>query len=189
MKRTFAIILLLWSSAVNAQDVKMYTWEEALNANPDSVFGITFEKMKLTEVPEKLAQFKKLRFLNLSKNKIEQVPNFIGDFSELEVLNVERNKLTIFPLVVCRLTKLKELIVNRNEITEIPECIEYAVSLEYIDIYDNPVGGLPESLARLKNLKNIDITGIRYSPKFQEQWIKTLPNVELIFDAPCDCMN
>jgi len=35
----------------------MYTWGEALSANPDSVYGITFEKMKLKSLPDELKNF------------------------------------------------------------------------------------------------------------------------------------
>lgn len=189
MKRLFAVILFLSSSVSLGQEIKMYSWEEALNEDPDSVFAITFEKMRLTSVPDELSKFSQLRQLILSKNKLVRLPNFIGDFKELELLNVERNQLDVFPIVVCRLTKLKELILNRNNIEEILDCVEYAVSLEYIDVYDNSIRVLPLSLTRLKNLKKMDFTGIRFGPKFQETWKSTLPNVELIFDAPCDCMN
>ncbi len=189
MKRIFVLILLLWSSAILAQDVKMFTWEEALSANPGSVFGITFEKLKLKSLPDELERFHQLKYLNISKNKLTRLPSYIGEMKNLIHLNAERNQLDIFPIVVCRLESLRELIINRNSITELPSCIEYASKLEYIDIYDNPIIHLPESLDNLNELKKIDFTGIRFSPKFQKSWMNRLPNVELIFDAPCDCMN
>ena len=189
MKRIFVLILLLWSNVNFAQDIRMYTWREALSANPDSVYGITFEKMKLKSLPDELKNFTQIKRLNLGKNKLVKIPNYVGDMSNLTYLNAERNQLTSFPIVVCRLTALEQLIVNRNNISEVPACIEYATGLEYIDVYDNPITKLPESLMNMGNLKKIDFTGIRFSPKFQDSWKERLPSVELIFDAPCDCMN
>ena len=61
-------------------------------------------------------------------------------------------------------------------------------NLKYIDLLDNPITQLPIELMNLKYLQEIDFTGIRFSPEFQKIWLERMPNVNLIFDAPCDCM-
>lgn len=166
----------------------MYSWEEAKMASPDTIYGITFSKLKLTELPEELARFKELRKLNIEKNKLETLPKFIAEFDHLIELDVGRNKLINFPLVACRMPTIQRLILNRNSFEVIPECIEYMKELKYLDLYDTPVGALPNSMIKLDKLEKIDFTGIRFSPEFQEKWKSSLPDVELIFDPPCDCM-
>ncbi len=189
MKKQFALILLLWSSFSFGQDQKLYDWEVAQGANPDTIYAISFEKLKLTEVPADLVRFTKVTHLNFSKNRLTQLPDFIKDFKELEYLDLGKNEFSTFPIQICQLSELKTLILNRNAIYSIPDCIEYAVNLELLDLYDNPISSLPESMMRLTQLKKIDFTGIRFNKEFQKKWSELLPNTELVFDAPCECMN
>lgn len=167
----------------------VYDWEVAKNANPDTIFGISFAKLKLDQLPTELATFKKLRKLNLEKNKLTEIPDFIADFKELEELNAGKNKLETFPIQICRMNSVKRLILNRNNFEIIPDCIQYSSELRYLDLYDCPLKGLPNTLTELKYLEEIDLSGIRFSPTFQESWLKKLPNTKLIFDPPCDCMD
>jgi Leucine-rich repeat (LRR) protein len=194
IRKQFALILILWSSlgftsVVNAQDVKVYEWNDVQSANPDTIYAISFEKNKLTELPEDLSRFINLKELDLSKNKLSDLPSFIGGFDSLEILSLERNKFTKLPIEICQLGALKSLKIGSNDIAAIPDCIEYASNLEFLDLYDNPLGYLPQSVMRLKKLKKIDFTGIRFNKTFQKQWTEQLSNVELVFDSPCDCMN
>lgn len=189
IKIRFALILILWSSFSFSQDVKVYEWEEVLSANPDTIYAISFEKNKLTEVPSDLARFINIKQLDFSKNRLTELPTFFIDFDSLEVLNLEKNKLSRFPIEICQLTTLKQLLIGSNDIASLPDCFEYAVNLEFLDLYDNPLSGLPQSMMRMKKLQKIDFTGIRFNKVFQKQWTEQLPNTELVFDSPCDCMN
>lgn len=190
MKRRFAIILLLWSSATFAakHDFPIYEWEEVKNASPDTVYGISFEKMKLEKLPDELAKFVELRVLLAGKNKLTSLPEFISSFSKLEELNLEKNDFKTFPGQVCALKSLRILVMNRNEIAGMPSCIGSLSELVIIDLYDNPIMALPESLTQLTKLKEVDLSGIRFKPAFQEKWRKAMPDVYFDFDPPCDCM-
>jgi hypothetical protein len=196
IKKQFALILILWSSfgfastcsAQSTQDVKIYEWEEVQSASPDTIYAISFEKLKLTEVPAELAKFINIKVLNFKKNKLTALPAFFTKFDSLQVLNLEKNKLGRFPIQICQFTALKELLIGSNDIGSLPDCIEYVSNLEILDLYDNPLSGLPPSMMRMKKLLKIDFTGIRFNDVFQEQWSKQLPDTELIFDPPCDCM-
>jgi hypothetical protein len=189
IKKPFALILILWSSISYGQELTMYDWEEAQNAHPDTIFAISFEKDKLTELPSDLAKFTHLKQLKLAKNKLTELPDFVFTFDSLQELDLTRNKLSSFPVGLCRLSGLKRLLIGSNDIASLPDCIEYTSQLEYLDLYDNPIGHLPQSMMRLKNLKKIDFTGIRFNKDFQKQWTEQLPDTELVFDSPCDCMN
>ncbi|MBL1278742.1 MAG: leucine-rich repeat domain-containing protein [Fluviicola sp.] len=193
MKEIFVLIFLLNFSQSFGQkyvvpNVIIYDWEEVKTANPDTIYGVSFQKMKLTEVPKELEKFKNLRVLDLSKNKITQLPKFIGELKFLEDLDLTKNKLKNYPIVLCKNSSLRFLRLGRNLFESIPSCIESLQNLEYLDLYDTPATLLPESLTRMEKLKEIDLSGIRFSPTFQETWLNKLPNVKLVFDAPCDCL-
>ena len=192
MKKIFALIFLFSISSVFGQDyhvdsVQVYSWEQVKNANPDTIFGISFRKMKLTEVPDELQRFTKLRVLDLSKNKIVKLPKFIGQMQNLEDLDLTKNKLEYYPIALCSNSSIRFLRLGRNLFENLPECLESLQNLEYLDLIDTPIGTLPESLTRLKHLKEIDLTGIRFSPTFQEMWLAKMSHVKIIFDSPCDC--
>lgn len=195
MKKRFALILILWSSLVSTgsaqsvQDVKTYDWLEVQSANPDTIFGISFEKSKLTEVPAELARFTQLKHINLSKNKLTDLPAFFAQFDSLQHLDLTKNELSTLPIEICQLKSLKDLLIGRNDIASLPDCMEYVSNLEYLDLIDNPISSFPQSMMRLEKLKKIDFTGIRFNKDFQKRWTEQLPNTELIFDSPCDCMN
>ena len=189
IKKQFALILILWSSLCYGQELTVYDWEEVQNAHPDTVFAISFEKDKLTELPADLAKFTNLKQLNLAKNKFTELPDYIFSFDSLQELNLTRNKLSSFPVGLCRFSGIRRLLIGSNDIAFLPDCIEYISDLEYLDLYDNPIAHLPQSMMRLKNLKKVDFTGIRFNKDFQKQWTEQLPEAELIFDSPCNCMN
>lgn len=193
MKKRFALILILWCSfgfaELFAQDLKIYEWEEVQSANPDTIFAISFEKNKLTELPDELAKFTEIKQLHLSKNKLSALPSFITTFDSLQLLDLGRNKFSNFPIEICQLSQIKQLMIGANDIASLPDCMEYLSKLEYLDLYDNPIAFLPQSMMRLKNIQKIDFTGIRFSKDFQKKWTEQLPNTELVFDSACDCMN
>ena len=194
MKKIFALIFLLnlsfsFGQKYQVENVVMYSWEEAKNADADTVFGITFEKLKLTSVPKELKRFKYLKVLNLSKNKLSLVPDFIDQFPFLEDLSLEKNKLVYFPVRVCKDTSLRFLRLGKNLFENLPNSIENLKNLEYLDLYDTPIGSLPETMMNLRNLKEVDFTGIRFSKTFQQTWAERLSWVEIIFDSPCECFD
>lgn len=192
MNKKFGLIfLLLCSGYVEAQetpDYPIFRWEEVVNAHPDTVYGISFERMKLTELPDDLQKFTSLKSLILTKNKLSALPDYLDQMDSLYHLDVGKNQLTYFPIVLCRMQQLKRLQLNRNPFERLPECLGNIEALEYLDLYDTPIRDFPSSLEQMKNIKEIDLTGIRFSPRFQEAWTNRLPSVKLIFDAPCDCM-
>ncbi len=193
MKKIFAITFLLLINSSFAQeftmkDVVVYDWELAKSADPDTIYGISFKKNKLTTLPDGLKKFTQLRVLDLSKNKLEKLPSYFSIFSKMEDLNLEKNKLKHFPIIVYHLTKLRFLRLGVNPFERVPTGIDNLSKLEYLDLYDCPIKSLPESMVNLKSIKKIDFSGIRFSPSFQETWVKKMSEVELIFDAPCDCL-
>ena len=192
MKVLFNLIfLLLLNNCWGQHDsLTIYKWESlSSGVNSDTIYAISFRKMKLDSLPKELSKFHNLIYLDLDKNKLSKLPSFISEFNFLEILKVSSNKLYNFPLPLCRMPQLKRLYLSRNNISSIPNCIEYMKELQYIDLYDNPIRSLPESITKLKNLSEIDLSGIKFSPAFQESWIKKLPNTSFSFDPPCDCMN
>ncbi len=193
MKKISVVIFLFlinfgFSQEFKTKNVIIYDWEIAKQAHPDTIFGISFKKKRLSILPEELKLFTQIKILDLSKNKLEKLPAFITNFSQLEDLNIEKNKFIHFPIIIYQLSSLRYLRMGANSFERIPTGIDNLTKLEYLDLYDCPIKSLPESMVNLKNIRKIDFTGIRFSPSFQKSWINKMPEVELVFDAPCDCL-
>jgi hypothetical protein len=189
MKKIFALtFLLVFVNGINAQDtIKMYTWEQAKKAFPDTIYGITFYKEKLQTLPVELMKYVHLKKLDLGKNKLISLPKEIIHFKNLEELDLGKNKLEVFPLEICQLVALKKLSLNRNSFTEMPDCIRYLSKLEQLDLWDVPLAAFPNALEELMELKLLDVRGIVFGPIFQKTWRERLPNTKIEFDPPCNC--
>jgi Leucine-rich repeat (LRR) protein len=193
MKRQFVILFyLLLSSAAIAQQPNwtVCSWEVALKSTqPDTIRAITLAKNKLEVVPNELERFIHLEYLDLSRNRLANLPDFLSSMSKLTSLDLSKNRLDIFPLVLTRISSLEKLILNRNQFDRLPESIEALQNLKYLDLWDTPVTIFPEGFYKLSALEKLDLSGIRYSPKFQEKMKERLPRVQIVFDAPCDCLD
>ncbi|MCE3296776.1 MAG: leucine-rich repeat-containing protein [Crocinitomicaceae bacterium] len=181
-------LLLLTERSFAQSGLPVYSWEQAKNYSPDTVYSISFHKMKLEALPEDLAKFTRLKKLDISSNKLKTLPAFLAEFQDLEEIDFSKNKFTDFPEVLFQLQNLRKLSFNRNVIALIPENISALKKLEYIDFWDNPIARFPEAFTELPALKTIHAEGIKYGPKFQQRWITNLPDCNIFFDPPCDCV-
>lgn len=191
MKKRFALFCLLINSfwVFNQEHtLNIYSWEQVKNANPDTIFAISLSKLKLEKLPEELAKFTKLEYLDVSKNKLSELPTFVGDFSDLKVLDISKNEFAVFPVEICKLTHIQQLIANRNTFDQLPTCIQYCSELISIDLWETPVSTFPESMLLMKNLKSIDLQGVRFGPAFHKDLQAKFPWIEFKLDPPCDCM-
>jgi hypothetical protein len=193
MKVLFAISLLLLTSSAFAKvpdSVKVYHWSEVSDTlDRDVVVALSFHKMKMESLPVELEQFPNLQYLIVSKNKLSNLPGFIADLKDLIYIDLSQNRFNELPEEICSLTSIEKLILNRNGLKALPECISGALAITYIDLWDNPIRTLPETMVDLPKLKKVDLSGIKFSPKFQEDWYEKLPRVKWVFEEPCDCMN
>lgn len=191
MKKRFALFCLLINSfwGFNQEHtLNIYSWEQVKNANPDTIFGVSLSKLKLEKLPEELAKFTKLEYLDVSKNKLKELPAFVGVLSELKVLDISKNEFAVFPVEICKLTHIQQLIANRNTFDQLPSCIQYCSELMSIDLWETPVSTFPESMLLMKNLKSIDLQGVRFGPAFHKDLQAKFPWIEFKLDPPCDCM-
>lgn len=193
MKCLYVLILVssfpFFGKATVPDSVITYHWDDLPETyNPDTIISLSFDKLKLETLPSALQEFKNLRYIDLGRNKLTELPDYFAEFNQLKEINLDKNRITTFPLEICQMDSLTDLILSRNQISRVPDCIEYAENLKYLDFYDNPIRHLPEGFERMKNLEKVDFSGIRFTPEFQEKWIRRMPQVEFVFEVPCDCM-
>lgn len=110
---------------------------------------------KLVELPAKIGNLKKLKYLYLQYQSIETLPNDI-----------------------CRLENLKELKLGGNNLKTLPDDIGNLSQLETLTMWKNKIDRLPESITNLINLKelNLSFNPIEHKVLSQDivEWMKEL---------------
>lgn len=188
-----AVIICSYSRCqIPVDTLHYYTITEAEKALPDTVLAIDlstkFLHKKLDEVPTTLKKYTHLRGLKLTNNKLETLPDFFSSFENLQFLYVNRNKFTVFPSQIFDLPNLVYLGICRNKIASIPDGIKHLTKLKYLDIWNNRLISIASSFKTLKQIEYIDFRGTSYPETFIERWEKAFPDAEIIFDAPCNCL-
>ena len=191
MKVGYALILILlvFNGSYTASGQTYYKLKEALHLSKDSVYFLKVSRKKLTQIPPVVFTFKNLKGLDLSRNRLASISPKILELSELEKLNLSRNRFEIFPKEPSRLENLRVLILGSNKLGYIPNHIAKYPKLEELDMYDNPIGDLGDGIFLLQSLRRLDLRGLMYNEKSQAEIKNKLPNVEVLFDPPCNCMD
>ena len=191
MKQLFALFFLFLSFHDFAQlnQGKIYLWNEVKLANPDTIHAISFEKLKLDSLPNQLWKFTQLTYLNLEKNQLAFLPDELKLLSQLTELNISKNKFAFFPLILCQLPNLQKLNASRNRIESIPDQIANCTHLTFLDFYDNAIEDFGLGIFNLTELKTLNIEGVMYGTNFADDLKRKLPNVRVLLDPPCKCLN
>ena len=119
-KCLISFLLIVFCNHVNAQlldsiafdTVPTYTLQKALKQDPLKVYKLSLKKMKLSELPPEISQFKNLQMLDIKKNKFKIFPKEIVNFPYLQELNISANKIEVVTKELGTLNHLKELILR-----------------------------------------------------------------------------
>ena len=168
--------------------VPIFNLQQALKQNPLNVYKLSLKKMKLTELPTAILDFKNLQYLDLQKNKFKTFPTNITAFKYLQELNISTNKIEIVTKELGQLIHLKKLTASSNHIVSLPKEIRHLKKLEFIDVWGNDIGSLPYEIQELKdNLKEIDMRVILMSKDESNKIKELLPKTKIRFSKSCNC--
>lgn len=195
-KFLISTLLIVFTINVNAQlldsiaidTVPTYTLQKALKQDPLKVYKLTLKKMKLTELPPEILEFKNLQVLNLKGNKFKTFPKEITNFKYLQELNISANKIQIVTKELGELIYLKKFIANSNKIVSIPPEIKHLKKLKFLDLWGNDIGSLPYEIRELENnLEEIDMRVILMSNAEHKKIKELLPKTKIRFSKSCNC--
>lgn len=91
--------------------------EEALKA-PSIACILDLSNLKISTLPEEIAQLTNLTTVNLSKNDFRNFPEILLDNTKIQSIDLSNNKLTNVPSQLATKTNLLYLNVSNNLITE-----------------------------------------------------------------------
>ncbi len=155
--------------------------------HPEKVIRLELRKKKLKEFPKEIYLFKNLQYLDLSKNQIKELPDSIYLLTQLQYLNVSRNKLGSLPKEIGKMSNLVFLHAHNNNLIGLPPQIGNLERLRVLDLWSNDLSDYPETLSNLKELNTFDIRAIMINFDTVKQLRKWMPNVNILYDPPCNC--
>jgi Leucine-rich repeat (LRR) protein len=168
--------------------VPTYNLQQALKQDPLKVYKLSLKKMKLTEFPTEILEFKNLQSLDIQKNKFKTFPIQITAFKFLQELNISTNKIEIVTKELGQLIHLRKFTANSNRIVSLPKEIRFLKKLKYIDIWGNDIGSLPYEISELQdNLLEIDMRVILMSKDENNKIKELLPKTKIRFSKSCNC--
>jgi len=113
----FIILLTIW---MVIRDKK----NEAAKNDPENATEVSYYLEHLTQIPSELADFKKLKILDLDENEISELDSSVlMQITTLEELDLSNNPIKSIPLWIIKMKKLKTLILDNTQISEIPEIV------------------------------------------------------------------
>lgn len=189
-------LLIAFAISTNAQlldsiaidTVPTYTLQKALKQDPLTVYKLSLKKMKLSELPPEIFEFKNLQVLNLKGNKLKTFPKELTTFKYLQELDISVNKIQIITKELGELIYLKKFIASSNKIVSIPAEIRHLKKLKFLDLWGNDIGALPKEISELKyTLEEIDMRVILMSNEEHKKIKALLPNTKIRFSKSCNC--
>ncbi len=154
---------------------------QALTAFPEEIFEFT-ETLEildlsgnlLSEIPESILSFKKLKILFLSNNHFTQFPLVLGKSTTLSMIGFKSNNIHTIPEGSFPET-LQWLILTNNCIEHLPASIGKCTLLQKVALAGNKLTQLPPEMANCRNLGLLRISANNL--KELPQWLLTLPKL------------
>lgn len=123
--------------------------------NDNRLVEVQFIGGQLTELPEELFTFNKLRKLSLEDNLIANINPKICELVELEDLRLSHNRILAIPNECALLKNLQLLWLEDNNIPAIPQPLCNLERLVDLRLRHNQLSSLPEGFHRLKHLRRL----------------------------------
>jgi len=167
------------------EEIKQLTWLTRL-----SVIGTG-----ISELPDWIGNFDKLKSLNLGSNKLTSLPDSIGNLLNLKEINFDFNRLQTLPETFGNLVSLEGFSLTERTnhpdlekkygksswFTSLPKSFGNLTSLKYFGIHFTKLKRLPESFGNLSSLKYLNIqSDINTSVSFFPKTIKNLKSLECV---------
>ncbi|MHA1302015.1 MAG: leucine-rich repeat domain-containing protein, partial [Candidatus Helarchaeota archaeon] len=117
----------------------------------------TIYETSISEIPDDIGFFKKLRIFQIGKAHLKAIPNTIGNLTMLEHLWLYDNDLQSIPEEVGNLRNLKEINLRNNQLTSIPDSIGKIIGLKRLELGGNKLNSLPETIGNCRSLERLDL--------------------------------
>ena len=129
---------------------------------------------QLSELPDELAECKKLRIIFCSENRFTELPQVLGRCPALTMVGFKANRIATVSAASLP-ARLRWLILTDNEIESLPGELGQCIDLQKLMLSGNRLYELPETLAGCHRLELLRIAANRL-PALPE-WLLDLPRL------------
>ena len=141
------------------QEYHFSSMQETEGVSDDIIQYLQIEKIKFTEFPAKIFQFKRLKTLwfgsyqdyySNTHSPLNNIPSEIGDLKKLEGLTIINASISQLPESIGKLKKLNTLNVMNCQLKNFPNSVFELPNLMYIFADNNQINSIPEDIKALK---------------------------------------
>ena len=139
-----------------------------LESVPDEVFAhadtleeLDLSRNRLTTLPPRMVELRKLKRLFCSGNPFERVPEVLGQLPALEMIGFKSCALINVPAASLP-PRLRWLILTDNRLTSLPEELGNCTRLQKVALAGNRLTSLPSSFSNLTSLELLRISANRF---------------------------
>lgn len=113
----------------------------------------------LKEFPEEILSLSDtLEVLDLSDNQLSELPDSIAQLKKLKILFFARNEFTVFPKALALCPELSMIGFKTNQIHSVPENA-FPAKLQWLILTDNKITSLPKSIGQCGLLQKFALAG------------------------------
>ncbi|MGV3624017.1 MAG: leucine-rich repeat-containing protein kinase family protein [Archangium sp.] len=141
----------------------------ALESVPDEVFAhagtleeLDLSRNRLTSLPPRMTELKKLKRLFCSSNPFETVPEVLGELPSLEMIGFKSCALKSVPSSSLP-PRLRWLILTDNQLTSLPDSLGERPRLQKLALAGNQLTSLPSTFSKLTSLELLRISANRFA--------------------------
>ncbi|MGL4207218.1 MAG: leucine-rich repeat-containing protein kinase family protein [Aeromonadaceae bacterium] len=150
----------------------------------DSLEVLDLSGNHLSELPDALAECRKLRIIFCSENHFSRLPEVLGSCPALTMIGFKANQIREVPAAALP-ANLRWLVLTDNQIASLPEALGQCQKLQKLMLAGNRLERLPPSLANCQRLELVRLAANRLTKL--PSWLLALPRLSWLAFAGNPC--
>jgi hypothetical protein len=150
----------------------------------DSLEVLDLSGNQLSELPDALAECRKLRIIFCSENNFTRLPKVLGSCPALTMVGFKANRIREVPAAALP-ANLRWLVLTDNQIEVLPDELGQCLQLQKLMLAGNRLESLPSTLANCQRLELVRLAANRLTAL--PAWLLELPRLSWLAFAGNPC--
>lgn len=150
----------------------------------DSLEVLDLSGNRLCQLPDALAECRKLRIIFCSDNHFTRLPEVLGSCPALTMIGFKANRIREVPAAALP-ANLRWLVLTDNQIVVLPDALGHCHQLQKLMLAGNQLDSLPPTLANCQRLELVRLAANRLSEL--PAWLLELPRLSWLAFAGNPC--
>ncbi len=150
----------------------------------DSLEVLDLSGNQLSELPDTLAECRKLRIVFCSENNFTRLPEVLGSCPALTMVGFKANRIREVPAAALP-ANLRWLVLTNNQIETLPDELGQCLQLQKLMLAGNRLESLPSTLANCQRLELVRLAANRLTTL--PDWLLALPRLSWLAFAGNPC--